>query len=251
MKPELEDYKRHVISEHKHFRGKEISDVILGGQDGLVNVLGVVLGVASATNNPFVILVAGLATTFAETISMAAVAYTSVKADRDYYNAERALEKDGIEKTPDIETEEIREIYARKGFKGKLLDDAVKVITSNKKVWVDTMMAEELNLSPKFGGYPLKSGLVVFISTLIGSLIPLIPFALFNIFSVGEAIIISIISCVSILFIVGVVKAKLTVGNWFVSGLELAIIGTVAAGTGYFVGLGLGKLFGTNVAGVG
>lgn len=251
MKPELEGYKRHAISEHEHFKGKGISDVILGGQDGLVNVLGVALGVASATNNPFVILVAGLATTFAETISMAAVAYTSVKADRDYYNAERALEEDGVKRTPDIEMEEIRGIYAKKGFKGKLLNDVVKVITSNKKVWVDTMMAEELNLSPKFGGYPLKSGLIVLISTLIGSLIPLIPFALFNIFSVGEAMIISLILCVLVLFVVGAVKAKLTVGNWFMSGLELAIIGTVAAGTGYFIGLGLGKLFGTNVAGVG
>lgn len=251
MKPE-EEYKRHVVAEHeRHFKGKEISDVILGGQDGLVNVLGVVLGVASATANPFVILVAGLAATFAETISMAAVAYTSVKADRDYYNAEKKLEEEEIKKTPEHEAEEIREIYTKKGFKGKLLNDVVRVITSNKKVWVDTMMAEELNLAPQFGGSPLKSGLVVFISTLIGSLIPLIPFALFNFFSVGESIIISLILSVVILFAVGVVKAKLTVGNWLVSGLELAVIGTVAAGTGYFIGLGLGKAFGTNVAGVG
>lgn len=251
MKPEKE-YKRHPLSEHeKHFRGKELSDIILGGQDGLVNVLGVVLGVASATNNPFVILVAGLAATFAETISMAAVAYTSVKADRDYYNAERALEEEEIKRIPEHELEEIREIYAKKGFKGKLLNDVVKVITSKKKVWVDTMMTEELNLSPEFGGSPLKSGLVVFISTLIGSLIPLIPFSLFNLFSVGESIIISLILSVVILFLVGIVKARLTVGNWLVSGLELAVIGTVAAGTGYFIGLGLGNLFGTNVAAIG
>jgi len=252
MEPELEEYKKHFVSEHeRHFKGKGISDVILGGQDGLVNVLGVTLGVASATNNPFVILVAGLAATFAETISMAAVAYTSVKADRDYYNAERALEEEEVEKIPQHEVEEIREIYAKKGFKGKLLSDIVKVITSNKKVWVDTMMTEELNLSPKFGGSPLKSGLVVFISTLIGSLIPLIPFTLFNIFSVGSAMIVSLVLSVIVLFAVGAVKARLTVGNWFTSGLELAIIGSVAAGTGYFIGLGLGKLFGTNVAAVG
>lgn len=252
MEPELEEYKRHTVTEHeRHFRGKTISDVILGGQDGLVNVLGVTLGVASATNNPFVVLVAGLAATFAETISMAAVAYTSVKADRDYYNAERALEEEEIEKIPQHEIEEIREIYAKKGFGGKLLDDMVKVITSNKKVWVDTMLTEELNLSPRFGGSPLKSAGVVFVATLIGSLIPLIPFTLFNLFTVGSAIIISLLLSVLVLFIVGVVKARLTVGNWFISGLELAIIGSVAAGTGYFIGLGLGKAFGTNIAAVG
>ncbi len=251
MKPE-EEYKRHAVSQHEqHFKGKGISDIILGGQDGLVNVLGVTLGVASATNNPFVILVAGLAATFAETISMAAVAYTSVKADKDYYNAERSLEEEEVEKIPQHEIEEIREIYAKKGFKGKLLNDVVKVITSDKKVWVDTMMTEELNLSPKFGGSPLKSAAVVFVATLIGSLIPLIPFALFNLLTVTNAIIVSLVLCVSVLFIVGVVKAKITVGNWFVSGIELAIIGSVAAGTGYFIGLGLGKLFGTNIATVG
>ena len=112
-------------------------------------------------------------------------------------------------------------------------------------------MAEELNLSPEFGGSPLKSALVVFISTLLGSLIPLIPFALFNFFSVNEAIVGSLILSVVVLFFVGVIKARLTVGNWLVSGLELAVIGTVAAGTGYFIGLGLGNLFGTNVASIG
>ncbi|MEM5797429.1 MAG: VIT1/CCC1 transporter family protein [Candidatus Aenigmatarchaeota archaeon] len=248
---DLKEHKKHYVTEHeRHFKGKEISDVILGGQDGLVNVLGVTLGVASATNDPLITLVAGLAATFAETISMAAVAYTSVKADRDYYQAERKLEEEEVEKMPEHEIEEIREIYAKKGFKGKLLNDVVKVITSNKKVWVDTMMTEELNLSLRFGGSPLKSALVVFIAALIGSLIPLIPFALFNLLSVANAVIVSVILSVIVLFIVGVIKARLTIGNWFTSGLELAVIGMSAAFAGYLIGWGLGKVFGTNVASV-
>ena len=244
MKKEKHDTTIH----EKHFQGKQIHDVILGGQDGLVNVLGIVLGVASATNNPIVVMVAGLVATLAETIAMAAVAYTSVKADRDYYYSERKLEEREVDTIPDHEREEIYNIYRKKGFKGKLLEKIVKVITSKKKVWVDTMMTEELNLSLKFGGSPLKSAGVVFVSTLIGSVIPLIPFALLP---VTNAIITSLILSVVVLFIVGVVKARLTVGNWFRSGLELAAIGTLAALTGYFVGLGLGKLFGTNVGGIG
>ncbi|MBI2547348.1 MAG: VIT1/CCC1 transporter family protein [Candidatus Aenigmarchaeota archaeon] len=241
--------KNHFKIEHeKHFKGKEISGIILGGQDGLVNVLGVVLGVASATNNPFVVMVAGLAATFAETISMAAVAYTSTKADRDYYMAERKLEEQEIEQVPEREVEEIRGIYAKKGFKGKLLDQVVKVITSDKKIWIDTMMTEELNLSQRFDESPFKTAAIVFVATLIGSILPLIPFALLP---VGNAIIVALLTSVAVLFVVGTMKAKLTVGNWFISGLELAAIGTTAALTGYFVGLGLGKIFGTNVAGVG
>jgi VIT1/CCC1 family predicted Fe2+/Mn2+ transporter len=62
-----------------------IRDIILGGQDGLVNVLGVVLAIATATHSKYIILISGLAATFAESISMAAVAYTSAKAGKEFY----------------------------------------------------------------------------------------------------------------------------------------------------------------------
>ena len=65
--------------------GLELKDIILGGQDGVVNVLGLVLGVAAATNTTKIVLISGLAATFAESISMAAVAYTSTKAAKQYY----------------------------------------------------------------------------------------------------------------------------------------------------------------------
>lgn len=64
--------------------GRNMRDVILGGQDGLVNVLGVVLGVAAASGETRIVLAAGLAAAFAESFSMAAVAYTSTVAERDY-----------------------------------------------------------------------------------------------------------------------------------------------------------------------
>ena len=54
---------------HRH--ESRLSDIILGGQDGLVNVLGVILGVAAATQDARIVIAAGLAATFAESISMA------------------------------------------------------------------------------------------------------------------------------------------------------------------------------------
>lgn len=68
-----------------------IRDVILGGQDGLVNVFGVVLAVAAATQSKYIILISGLAATFAESISMAAVAYTSGRAGEEYYRKKRRV----------------------------------------------------------------------------------------------------------------------------------------------------------------
>src|SRR5438067_11963315 len=72
---------------------RSLRDIILGGQDGLVNVLGLVLGVAAATAQLRIIVVAGLAATFSESIAMGGVAYTSALAERDYYLAQLAKER--------------------------------------------------------------------------------------------------------------------------------------------------------------
>src|ERR671939_1387613 len=81
--------------------GRRLRDIILGGQDGLVNVLGLVLGVAAATAQLRIIVVAGLAATFSESIAMAGVAYTASLAERDYYLAQLAKEKREVEELPD------------------------------------------------------------------------------------------------------------------------------------------------------
>src|SRR5438132_794353 len=156
--------------------GRSLRDIILGGQDGLVNVLGLVLGVAAATAQLRIIMAAALAATFSESIAMGGVAYTSALADRDYYLAQLAKERREVEELPDVETEEVREIFRDKGLHGELLERVVKEITSDKKVWVDVMMRDELHLAPVTSTGVVRRALVTGFSTLIGSLIPLIPF---------------------------------------------------------------------------
>ena len=75
----------HQIERHQGLSRSNIRDFILGFQDGLVNTLGLVLGVASAVNSTSIVLISGLVTTFAESVSMAAVAYTSTKAAHEFY----------------------------------------------------------------------------------------------------------------------------------------------------------------------
>lgn len=163
-------------------------EFILGGQDGIVNVLGLVLGVAGATLSSNIVIISGLVATVAESVSMAAVAYTSSKAAKDYYHS----------------------------IKHKI------------------HFAEFEN--------PLKSAWTVGMATIIGSLIPLAPFFFF---SVKNGIIISLILSGIVLFVVGALKAKLSIGSWKRSGLELMIIGLIAALVGYGVGLLL-KGYGIN-----
>jgi vacuolar iron transporter family protein len=61
----------------------KLRDIILGGQDGLVNVLGISLGLFTAHASTRIILVAGLAAGFSEAVSMGAVAFTSARADKE------------------------------------------------------------------------------------------------------------------------------------------------------------------------
>lgn len=213
--------------------GSTLSDVILGGQDGIVNVLGVVLGVAAASGNSKIIIAVALATTFAESLSMGAVAYTSTLADRDFYKSQVEREKDHIRRFSAIEREEIRRIYEAKGFTGKQLDEIVDTITSDEQRWVDVMLAEELKVSPIEEGSLLRTALIVGFAAVIGSIIPVAPF--FGL-PVWMAIWGSIAVAGASLFAVGAYKATVTVGVWWKSGLQLLGIGLVTALVSYAIG---------------
>jgi predicted membrane protein (TIGR00267 family) len=217
-----------------HKAGSRISDVILGGQDGIVNVLGVVLGVAAASGEPRIIIAAALATTFAESLSMAAVAYTSTLADRDLFKGQVEREKDHIRRFSAIEREEIRQIYLSKGFTGKQLDEIVDTITSDEERWVEVMLSEELKVTPVEEKRLLRTAAIVGLAAIIGSLIPVAPFFGLPVF---VAIWASIALAGASLFAVGAYKAMVTVGVWWKSGLQLLIIGLVTALVSYAIGI--------------
>ena len=222
------------IEQHTTGQGTVFRNLILGGQDGLVNVLGIVLGVAVATDSTKIVLLAGVAAAFAESVSMAAVAYTSSRAELEHYESELKREIYEMEHLPDREREEIAVIYREKGFSGKLLTQVVDKICSDKKVWLDTMMHEELKLeNPADSMSPIKQSVLVGVSAIIGSIIPLIPFFFLP---VSAAIPISLVISFAVLFLFGAYKSQLTSGKWLYGGFELMLIGGAAAVAGYLVG---------------
>ena len=214
-----------------------LRDVILGGQDGLVNLLGIALGVVAANGSTKVLIATGLAAAITESISMGAVAYTSTLSERDHYRAEEARERDEIRTVPDVEREEIREIYAAKGFSGKQLDMVVETITADPEVWLKVMMDEELQLRPIDAQALRRTAVVVTIACLIGHLIPLVPFMLLP---RAPAIVTSVVVSGAVLFGVGVYSAITLVGDWRKSGTQMLIIGLGAAGIGFLIGRAFG-----------
>ncbi len=216
-----------------HRRTNWLRDVILGGQDGLVNILGIILGVIAGGGSNAILLAAGFAAAITESISMGAVGYTSSVSQRDYYQAERAREAREIDTVPEAERQEIREIYATRGFAGDLLERVVDTITANRDSWLATMMDEELHLQPVQTADIFRSAFLITIATLIGHLIPLFPFMWL---ARTPALVLAIALSAVVLFGVGVYSAVTLVGDWRKSGLKMMVIGLGAAGVGFLIG---------------
>ena len=164
---------------------------------------------------------------------MGAVGYTSSVSQRDYYAAERARELSEIERMPQAERQDIRDVYASKGFRGELLDQVVQTITANRDSWLSTMMDEELHLQPVETSAILRSAVVITVATLIGHLIPLVPFLFL---ARTPALVLAIVLSAVVLFGVGVYSAVTLVGDWRRSGLKMMVIGLGAAAVGFVIG---------------
>ncbi len=220
-------------------------DFIYGSIDGAVTTFAIVAGVVGASLSPGIILILGFANLFADGFSMAAANYQAVKARNEFIEMKRKQEEWEIDNLEQQEKQEIRDIYEKKGFKDELLEEIVRIITSRRKVWVDTMMKEELGLIEDHKR-PLDTSFSTFIGFNIIGLIPLLPFVILISFGIGpnsEGFIFSVTSTLVAFFLVGMIKGKIVRKSMIRSGLFTAIIGGIAASVAYFIGYLLQSLF--------
>src|SRR2546427_7754316 len=219
-----------------HPKPTVLSDFILGSQDGIVNVLGIILGLSAATRDVRIILVATLAALGAESIAMGAVAYTSTRARRRLYLSQAVQERREMKEIPQTERGEVRGILAGWGYKGADLQEIVERICRNPTAELEFMMSFELKLSPLEAGGPRASAFLVGTATVVGHFIPLSPFFFFvgNDVLLGAALAV-LLSAVA-LFGIGWYEAKITVGSWWRVALEMLGIGLGGGIAGYVIG---------------
>ena len=216
-------------------------DFIYGSIDGAVTTFAIIAGVVGASLSPEIILILGFANLFADGFSMAAANYQASKARNQFIEMKRKQEEWEIDHMEEQEKEEIREIYKKKGFKDELLEEIVRIITSRRKIWIDTMMKEELGLIED-GKNPLDNSVSTFIGFNLIGLIPLIPFMIFMFMKIdanSEAFVYSTISVIVSFFLVGMIKGKIVKKPKIRSGFYTLIIGGIASLVAYFVGYGL------------
>ena len=215
-----------------------IRDIVFGFGDGINTSLGIVAGVGGAVIAADVVILAALIGMFTGAKAMAVQNYLAVKSHREILESEIKREEFEIENMPDKERQEIEQLYRAKGFEGKELEMVVDKITSNKDVWLKTMLTEELRLNLDVIGSPLKGALVMFGSFLLGGILPILPYFVVKagLISSVTAIVAAIVMSIASSFVVGALKAKLAKKNWIKGGIEMAGLGTGVALVGFGIG---------------
>jgi VIT1/CCC1 family predicted Fe2+/Mn2+ transporter len=219
-------------TQHSYLR-----DFVYGAIDGAVTTFAVVSGVAGAQLDSKIIIILGLANLFADGFSMAVGNFLGTRAEEELREKAWKTEEQHIHEFPEGEKEEIRQIFAAKGFKGTDLEKIVETITSDKDQWISTMMKEELGMVLD-GPSPFKAAWATFSSFVIVGALPLLAFLyqMFNPQASIDAFFVSSIMTGFGFFFVGALKSRFVGKGWISSGLETLLVGGGAAVLAYVVG---------------
>lgn len=226
-------------------RPSYLGDAVLGAIDGCVTTFAVVAGVVGANLPNGVAIVLGLANLLADGFSMAVSNYQSTRSDQEALEQIRTMEEAHIREIPEGEREEVRQIYARKGFHGELLEAVVAVITRDPRRWVDTMLMEEHGLQLQ-GPAPLQAALVTFTAFCTIGAIPLLPFLLPLAATPEQLFALSAVCTALAFFLVGALKGMVLQRAPLLSALQTVLLGGGAAMLAYLVGTWLRDLTGVH-----
>jgi VIT1/CCC1 family predicted Fe2+/Mn2+ transporter len=200
---------------------------------GLISTLAFVTGIFGAQSDLNFILVAGLATLFAGSISSAGGAYQSLKAEMEVLIRESKRKRlNG--KTVDEERKQLLEFYFSEGYSEDEATLMLNSIDSNKPSTIENAI-NELGLASREFGDPINSGITNGIYFAIAAMVPILPFTARSL-GLESAMVISVCGTMICLFCIGAAKSIFSRKKWFRGGLEVMIFGALASGVTYLIG---------------
>ncbi len=214
-----------------------LRDAVYGAIDGAVTTFAVVAGATGASLSDTIVVIMGVANLIADGFSMGVSNFLGSRAERQQRRQARREEQRHIREVPEGEREEIRQIFAAKGFQGDDLDRVVEVITSDEELWTETMMSEELGF-PSSEPDPFRAALATLVAFVVVGFLPLtvfiydfaVPADIENPFAWSAGL------TAIAFFIVGALKSRFVDQAWWRSGLETLAIGGAAASLAYGAG---------------
>ncbi|GMA51128.1 hypothetical protein GCM10025857_24850 [Alicyclobacillus contaminans] len=228
---------------HRHGANDWVGDAIYGVNDGLGAIFGIISGVAGFTDNTHTVLISGFFGALASTLSMGAGAWLATKSENEVMETTLAQERREIEEDPEHEVEELGLLYQLKGFAPDEAARIAETIAKDKDQFLKTMVQEEFGFQEETRGNPWRSALFGGVSTLVGGVIPLIPF--FFMSGLPAMIAAAIVSLLAH-FAVGAAKSLITVRSWWASGLEMTFVGILVGVVAYALGALGSAVFGVS-----
>jgi vacuolar iron transporter family protein len=227
---------------HRSVGGNAIRAAVLGGNDGLLSVFSLVMGVAGATGGNQSVLLAGIAGLLAGAMSMALGEWISVKSSQELYENQMAIEMEELETNPEGEELELALIYMAKGIPDEQANAMAAEIMKNKTHAHEVLVKEELGINAEeLKGSAFEAAFYSFLMFTIGGIIPVVPF----IFTSGiHAITLSIIMSTLGLFLIGAAITLFTGKSLWYSGVRQIIFGLLAAA----ITFGIGRIIGIAIA---
>ena len=144
---------------------------VLGANDGIVSVAGLVVGVAASGATPSTILLTGVAGLVAGAMSMAAGEYVSVQSQADAEAAALALEKSELRDMPDSELAELTQIYVGRGLEPALARQVAEQLTARDALTAH--MRDELGITEELRARPVQAALASAAAFTVGALLPI------------------------------------------------------------------------------
>jgi len=226
---------------HRSVGGNAIRAAVLGGNDGLLSVFSLVMGVSGATGGNHSVMLAGIAGLLAGALSMALGEWISVKSSQELYENQMAIEMEELEVNPEGELRELALIYVAKGIPEDQAFNMATDIMKDKTLAHEVLVKEELGINAEeLKGSAMEAAFYSFLLFTVGGIIPLLPF----IFLTGiHAIVVSVISSACGLFLIGAAITLFTGKNLWFSGFRMVVFGLIAAAITY----GIGDLIGVAI----
>jgi VIT1/CCC1 family predicted Fe2+/Mn2+ transporter len=217
-----------LIHVEKHFNASDtVRDIVIGMSDGLTVPFALAAGLTGAIAASNLVITAGFAEIAAGSIAMGLGGYLAAKSDYEHYFSEKKREELEVKELPDVEKEEVSEIFREYGLSDEEIKPILNKFEKNPKSWVDFMMKYELGLEQPDTKRGLKSALTISFSYILGGIIPLSPY--FFVKDAHNGLAISAVMTMLALLIFGYVKGKFTGAKPLLSAIQTVIIGGIAA----------------------